>query len=281
MLTKLENNELIGYLETFGVIAFAKNIVLALLVLLIGLWIIRIILKGLRKRLMGQKVDPSLRSFLMPLVSISLKLVLFIMVIRQLGIEATSLLALITSAGLAVGLALQGSLSNFAGGVLILFTKPFKVDDFIEAKGYSGTVVDISLFYTTLKTPNGQKVVIPNSELSNASMMNYSSYPTRRLDLTFSCSYEEDFEAVKATLLEVISSNEHVLSDPEPQVLLAEFGPNTIQFKVRGWVKRENYWNAYWPIMNDVKVAFNRKQFKIPYQQMVVHIQKEDQKDTK
>jgi small conductance mechanosensitive channel len=275
-ITNIDFMNFYDYLEGRGIVDYAIQFVSALFVLLVGLWIIRIIIKSLTKRFEKSRIDPSLRSFILPLISITLKVALIITVIKQMGVETTSFIALLGTAGLAVGLALQGSLSNFAGGVLILLLKPFKVGDFIEAKGFSGTVKDIHIFYTILATPNNQKVVIPNSDLSNSSVINYSSYPTRRLELVFSCSYENDIELVRKILFDLISNHQLVLKDPEPQVLLSEYGSSSIDFKVRGWVKKEDYWGVHRDMMFAVKASFDQNNISIPYPQLDVHIQKND-----
>jgi small conductance mechanosensitive channel len=264
------------YLEDKGIVDYSIQFLSAILILIIGLWMIRILLKSMAKRFEKSKIDPSLRSFILPLISITLKVALIITVIRQIGVETTSFIALLGTAGLAVGLALQGSLSNFAGGVLILLLKPFKVGDFIEAKGFSGTVKDIHIFYTILATPNNQKVVIPNSDLSNSSVINYSAYPTRRLELVFSCAYDNDIELVRKILFDLISNHELVLKDPAPIVLLSEYGNSSIDFKVRGWVKRDDYWTLHREMMFGVKAAFDQNNITIPFPQLDVHIQKND-----
>lgn len=272
MFKDITESQVYQYLEQYGVIDKGIDLFIALIILLIGLIIIRSIRKLLLKRFEKSRIDPSLRSFAIPLISVTLKVALFITVASMIGIEMTSFIALLGTVGLAVGLALQGSLANFAGGVLILLLKPFKVGDFIEAKGFSGTVKDIHIFYTILATPNNQKVVIPNADLSNSSVMNYSAYNTRRLDLTFSCSYDNDIDLVKKILLDMIENHELILKDPLPQVILAEYANSSINFKVRGWTKLEDYWNVHWDLMHRVKSEFDRNNISIPYPQMDVHL---------
>ncbi len=189
----------------------------------------------------------------------------------MMGVEMTSFVALIGSIGLAIGLSLQGSLSNFAGGVLILLFKPFKVGDFIEVKSMSGTVKDISIFYTILSTPDNKKVVVPNSEASNSSLINYSTHPTRRIELKLSCHYNNDIELVKEVLFNLISQHELVLKDPVPVVYLAEYGNSSINFIVRGWVKSQDFWNAYYDLMFKVKGEFDKNGIVIPYPQLDVN----------
>ena len=274
IVTNFNYSTIYDYLIDQGVIIFLMDLGIALIILIMGLWIIRRITKGLSIYFDKRKLDPTVKSFITPIISVILKAALLITIFKQVGIETTSFIALLGSAGLAVGLALQGSLANFAGGVLILMLKPFKVGDFIEAKGFSGTVKDIQLFYTNLTTINGQKVVIPNGDLSNSSVINYSANPTRRLDLTFSIGYDDDINKVKAILLAYISTNKYILTKPEPpQVVLAEYADHAINFKVRGWVNSEHYWDVYWNIMHGVKEEFDKNNITIPYPQMNVHMQ--------
>lgn len=258
-------------LRELGVLAFAKNLLIAIIVLIIGLYLIRILVRIIKKQLERKRVDPSLKSFLIPVVENSLKIVLFIMVIRQVGIEATSLIALITSAGLAVGLALQGSLSNFAGGVLLLILRPFRVGDYIEVEGYSGTVENISIFYTELKSDNGQQVFIPNGDLSNASVVNYSVYPKRRIDLTISVSYQDDPFKVKAILSKLVESLPNVEKEPAPSVNLKAYTLNSIDFSLRAWVKREHYGSTLNELLPLINKTFQEEKITMPYPQVDVH----------
>jgi small conductance mechanosensitive channel len=184
----------------------------------------------------------------------------------------TSVVALLASAGLAVGLALQGSLANLAGGVLIMALRPFRVGDFIEAAGYSGTVEQIQIFYTYLRTPDNRRVIIPNAQLSNSSGINYSTNPTRRLDFIFSTSYDSDINTVKEVLSRVTGEHPSVLEDPKPQIVLGEHGDSGLNYFVRVWVDRTDYWPTRFDILEKVKIEFDKAGIEIPYQQIDIHV---------
>lgn len=252
--------------------SYGLKILYALIILFVGLKLIKWLIKRLVQRLDKSKIEPSLKSFLVPLISITLKFALILTIARMLSVEVTSFIALLGTAGFAIGLALQGSLSNFAGGVLILLLKPFKVGDYIEAQGFSGTVKDIQIFYTVLITPDNKKIVIPNSGLSNASLINYSAYSTRRLEFKISCSYDNDVIKVKEVLQQFIKSYELILEDPQPTIYLTEYGNSSITFMIRGWVKSDDYWDAYYDLMLRVKGEFDKHNISIPYPQLDIHM---------
>lgn len=262
------------YVQIYDEVAvYGLKVIIALIFLFVGLKLIKWLIKRINRRLDKSKIDPSLKSFLSPLISIVLKITLLLSVISSMfGIEVTSFVALLGSFGFALGLALQGSLSNFAGGVLILLLKPFKVGDYIEAQGFSGTVKDIHIFYTVLSTSDNKKIVIPNSGLSNSSLINYSAFPTRRLELKLSCSYENDILMVKEILEKLIMDHPLILKEPNPAVYLNEYGNSSINFLVRGWVKAGDYWTTYYDLMLSVKSEFDRHGISIPYQQLDVHM---------
>ncbi|MDF2699454.1 MAG: putative mechanosensitive ion-channel [Haloplasmataceae bacterium] len=253
-------------------VAYGLQILKVLIILFIGLKLIKWFTNHLSNRFEGSKIDPSLRSFLIPLISITLKITLFITVITMLGIEMTSFIALIGSFGLAVGLALQGSLSNFAGGVLILLFKPFKVGDVIEAKGFSGTVKDITIFYTILATADNKKIVIPNSAVSNDSVINYSSYPTRRVEIKVSCHYKNDIYKVQEILINLLKSHDLILKDPVPAVSLTAYADQSINFSAFGWVKVADFAKVYNDLMFMVKNEFDKQGIIIPHQQIDVNL---------
>jgi len=269
----LPNLNQIDYNRVYDIIVvYGLRVIVALILLFIGLKLIKWLIKHINNRLDNSKIDPSLKSFLTPLISTILKFTLILTIISMFGIQVTSFIALLGTLGFALGLALQGSLSNFAGGVLILVLKPFKVGDFIEAQGFSGTVKDIHIFYTVLSTPDNKKIVIPNSGLSNSSMINYSSYPTRRLELKISCSYDNDIFKVKEVLEKLITNHAHVLKEPKPEVFLNEYGNSSINFIIRGWVKASDYWPTYYDIMLSIKGEFDSQGLTIPYPQIDIHM---------
>ncbi|MEO1256731.1 MAG: mechanosensitive ion channel domain-containing protein, partial [Bacteroidota bacterium] len=221
-------------------------------------------------------VDPSLRPFLKSLLSAILKVMLFISVIGMVGIEATSFVAVLGAAGLAVGLALQGTLQNFAGGVIILLLKPFKVGDWIDATGYSGSVHAIQIFNTYLKTPDNKTIIIPNGQLANSSMTNYSTEPRRRVDFTFGVGYGDSTQKTRDTLMELIKADSRILEDPEPFIAVSELADSSVNFVVRVWVEAADYWGVYFEMNENVYNKFNEAGLNIPFPQMDVHLHKEN-----
>ncbi len=254
------------------IIVYGGKIVLAILVLIIGSYLIGRLKKVVGKMLDRRGVDPSLKPFLQSVIGALLKVMLFISVASMLGVEMTSFIAILGAAGLAVGLALQGSLSNFAGGVLILLLKPFKVGDFIEGAGYSGTVREIQVFYTYLTTPSNQEIIIPNAQLSNNSVQNYSFHDKRRVDMTFGIGYEDSIDKAKSILEKLISEEEGVLSDPGHDIYIEALADSSVNFKVRCWSKNEDYWTIINGFSEKVKKAFDAEGISIPFPQTDVHL---------
>ena len=255
---------------------YGPNILMALITLIIGLWIIGIISRGVGKAMTKRNVDPSLGPFLKSLISTILKIVLFISVIGMVGVEATSFVAILGAAGLAVGLALQGTLQNFAGGVIILMLKPFKVGDFLDAAGYTGTVSSIQIFNTYLKTPDNKTIIIPNGELANTSMTNFSTEPQRRVDWTFGVGYGDDADKTRAVLMDLIKADSRILTDPEPFIALSELGDSSVNFVVRVWVNSADYWGVFFDMNESVYKKFAEEGLNIPFPQMDVHLHKQD-----
>lgn len=246
----------------------------AILALIIGLWLANMITGGLSRRMEKSEVDPSLRPFLKSLVSTLLKVLVVVSVLGMVGIQMTSFIAILGAAGLAVGMALSGTLQNFAGGVMILIFKPFKVGDFIEAQGYAGTVNAIQIFNTILKTPDNKTIIIPNGGLSTASMVNYSTEPTRRVDWTFGIAYGDDIDKAKDVLRSLLATNESVLKDPAPFVELGELADSSVNFTVRAWVNAADYWTVHFYMLDMVYRRFAEEGLNIPFPQMDVHVVK-------
>jgi small conductance mechanosensitive channel len=256
-------------------VEYGPKLLLAIIVLLAGLWIIKFVLKGANRAMDRSNVDVSLRKFLGSLFGILLKVLLLISVASMIGIATTSFVAIIGAAGLAVGLALQGGLANFAGGVIILIFKPFKVGDFLEAQGYMGTVHEITIFTTILKTPDNKTVIIPNGALSNGSMVNYSTETTRRVDMVFGIGYGDSVEKAKTVLTKLADSDHRVLKDPAPQIVVGELGDNSVNFNVRLWCEASDYWGVYFDTHEKVKLAFDEAGISIPFPQRDVHLYNE------
>lgn len=257
-------------------ITYGSQVLLAIIVLLIGLKIIKKLNFFIQGRLEKSDIEDSLVSFLGSIFNVLLKIVLIITVASMLGVEITTIAALIASIGFAIGLALQGSLANFAGGVLILTLKPFKIDDYIEAAGYAGTVHDIQVFYTILNTPDNKKIIIPNANLSNTSSVNYTAYDTRRIDFQFGVGYDDDLEKVKEVLISIAENHPKLFDEPPPQIVLGEHGDSALIFYLRAWCNTEDYWPLYFELLEKVKQEFDREGINIPYPQMDVHMHKEN-----
>lgn len=251
---------------------FGPKILGALIALIIGLWIIGRINGVVRKLMHKRGVEPSLQSFLASMVGVLLKLILFIVVASMVGFETTSLVAVLGAAGLAIGLALQGSLANFAGGVLILLFKPYKVGDLVEAQGEFGEVQEIQIFNTILANPNNQRVILPNGAVSNGSIKNYTSLGKLRIDLAFGIAYGDDIKIARDALLKVMNDHPKVLQDPAPGVHVAELGDNSVNLQVRPWATPTDYWDVYFDVMEQGKLALDAAGISIPFPQRDVHM---------
>lgn len=259
---------------TSGIISIALKIVIALLIFAIGRWIIKRIRKVMNRIMTKREVDVSLRAFLMSLVSITLMLFLIIIIIGVLGIDTTSFIALFASAGLAIGMALSGTLQNFAGGVMILLFRPFRVGDFIEAQGQSGTVKEIQLIHTLLNTPDNKTILLPNGPVSTGIINNYSREPRRRVDWTFGIAYGDDYDVARATIAELLAGDERVAKDPEPFIALTALADSSVNIVVRAWVDSSEYWSVYFDMNERVYKVFGTKGLNIPFPQMDVHLYK-------
>lgn len=252
--------------------AYAPKVVLAIITLIVGMWLINRFVSVLDKKL-GQK-DPTLNKFLCGLISAILKVMLLISVASMIGIATTSFIAVIGAAGLAIGLALQGSLANFAGGVLILIFKPFKVGDTIEAQGFLGAVAEIQILYTVVNTFDNRRIVIPNGSLSNATLVNVSIYDKRRCDMTFGIHYDDDIDKAKAILQRLFDEDERSLKDPEPRICVGALGDSSVDLMFRAWVATDDLWPYYWDMQEKVKKAFDAEGITIPFPQRDVHMYK-------
>ncbi|WP_208592037.1 mechanosensitive ion channel family protein [Gracilibacillus suaedae] len=254
------------------VVDYGTRLVFAIITLIVGFPIIKLITKIIGSRMEKSKLDESLKPFLLSVISAILKVLLVITVIGILEVPMASFVAVIGAAGLAVGLAFQGSLANFAGGVLLLTLRPFRVGDYIEGGGYGGTVKAIQILYTELITPDNKVIFIPNGSLSNAGIVNYSVNSTRRVDFTFGVGYEADTQHVLQSLESVVNSHSAVLQDPEPFIRLSSHGDSAVEYTVRVWVNAEDYWDVHFDILEQVKTKFDQENISIPYPQMDVHV---------
>ena len=245
------------------------NVLSALLILIIGLFIVNMITKLAKKVMRKSSIDITLEKFLGNLLGWGLKILLIISVISKLGVETTSFAAILAAAGLAVGLALQGSLSNFAGGVLIMIFKPFKIGDLIEGQGEIGVVKEIEIFTTKLTGLSNKEIIIPNGSLSNGNIVNYTTEGTRRVDLVFGVSYDADIKQTKNVLMDVLTSHPKILKDPAPGVTVSELADSSVNFAVRPWCKTEHYWDVYFEVTENVKEALDKANIDIPYPHQV------------
>ncbi|MCP4992063.1 MAG: mechanosensitive ion channel [Colwellia sp.] len=253
-------------------LAYAPKLALSVLTLLVGLWIISGISKLVKSSMDRSKVDPTLIPFMGSLVSWILKVLLFISVASMVGIATTSFVAVLGAAGLAVGLALQGSLANFAGGVLIMIFKPYKVGDLIESQGHLGVVKEVQIFNTILLSPQSKRIIIPNGATSNGSVVNYTVEGLIRVDLSVGVSYDADIDQTKAVLMDVLTSNNQVLQEPAPFVGLSEMADSSVNFVVRPHCLPEHYWDVYFGVNEAVKKALDKNAIAIPFPQRDVHL---------
>jgi len=248
-------------------------LVSAVLIFVVGRWIIRLLKKLIKRAFIKKEVEISLQKFLLNVVTWSLNILLFIIVVTQLGVQTSAFVAMIGAAGLAVGLALQGSLANFAGGILILLLKPFKVGDYIEVKsGESGTVHEIDIFHTRLITPQNQMVVIPNGDVSNNSITNYTHLGTRRTWFNIGVSYDTDLKQAKDILLEVIKNNQYAFEDPAPQVVVTELGDSAVNLSIRATTSLDNFWTMNEELIINCKKALDNAGIEIPFPQRDLHV---------
>lgn len=252
-------------------IEVGKDVIGALLIYIIGRFIIKQISRLLAKLLEKRKLEVSVQTFLKSLVNLLLNMVMAFAIIGKLGVETTSFAALLASAGVAIGMALSGNLSNFAGGLIILVFKPFRVGDYIDGPSASGTVNEIQIFHTIIATTDNRIVFVPNGQMSSNAVTNYSKMSTRRLEWTFGVEYGEDFDRVKAVLQKIISADSRILTTPEPFIALGELGASSVDIKVRVWVNAADYWDVHFDMNRIVYATFNKEGIGFPYPQITVH----------
>jgi len=256
------------------IVEYGTSLIYALVVLVIGLWIVKMITGSFKKMMLKSKLDDSLIPFLSSLIGTILKVMVVISALGMLGIEMTSFIAILGAAGLAVGMALSGTLQNFAGGVMILIFKPFKVGDFINAQGHSGSVKEIQIFNTILNTPDNKIIIIPNGGLSTGSMTNYSAMNTRRVDWTFGIAYGDNVEKAEEVLKKLIADDKRIFTDPEPFIAVSELADSSVNLVVRVWVNSADYWGVFFNMNKKVYQTFEKEGLNIPFPQMDVHLDK-------
>jgi len=256
------------------------NIISAAVVLVVGIWAAKFI-KKLVVTLMEKKgIEPMLISFASSITYVALIAFVIIAALGQLGVQTTSFIAIIGAAGLAIGLSLQASLSNFASGVMIIFFRPFKVGDFVEAGGVSGVVEGIQIFSTRMRTGDNKAIIVPNSSITGSNITNYSAKDTRRVDLVFGIGYDDDINQAKNVLADIVKKEKRILKDPEPLIAVSELADSSVNFIVRPWVKTEDYSGVYYALTEAVKLRFDKEDISIPYPQQDVYMhQTSEQKD--
>ena len=264
---EFNSDEIMAMVQGFGL-----RLIYAVLVIVIGLWIANATTSAVKKTMNKRGVDPSLQPFLGGIIGTLLKVMVCISAISMLGVQMTSFVAILGAAGLAVGMALSGMLSNFAGGVMILIFKPFKAGDFIEAQGHMGTVSEIQIFNTILLTPDNKTIIIPNGGLSTGSMTNFSTEPQRRVDMTFGIGYGDDTAKAREVMMGLINADDRILKDPEPFVAVSELADSSVNFVVRVWCNAADYWGIYFDMQEKIYNTFNTEGLNIPFPQMDVHV---------
>ena len=267
----MDFNNIIPSLQAFAAL-YGLKIIGAIVIFVVGRWVARA-LRNVIKRMMAKgDVDETLISFVGNLTYIALLAFVIIAALNQLGIQTTSFIAVIGAAGLAIGLALQGSLANFAAGVLMIIFRPFKAGDYIEGAGVAGVVEEIQIFATQLKTPDNKTIIVPNAKMMGDNITNYSAKDTRRMDMVIGVGYSDDLKKVREILEDILAKDDRILEDPAPTIGVLELGDNSVNFAVRPWVKTEDYWGAYFDVTETVKRRFDEDGISIPFPQRDVHL---------
>ncbi len=270
-------NSIVEFLANNGidsttVVGFAKNLVAALLIFYIGRWVVGLVVRAMRKMMQKQDVDKTLESFVCNLVRMALLVVVIIAAIGKLGIQTASFIAIFGAAGLAIGLALQGSLSNFAAGVLIVLFRPYKVGDWVEAAGISGGVEQVQILTTILKTGDNKQIIVPNSQIMNSIITNYSANDTRRVDMVVGVSYDDDLDKVRSTIEELVSADDRILEEPACTIAVSALADSSVNFAVRPWVKTADYWGVMFDLTEAIKKRFDQEGISFPFPQQDVHL---------
>ena len=252
------------------------DIVIALAIFFIGRWVIKQLIKVLERVLRKSSVDDMLVNFIGSIANVVLLLFVIVASLNQLGVDTTSLIALLGAAGLAIGLSLQDSLKNFAAGVMLIIFKPFREGDFVEAAGVSAVVEKIQIFNSVMRTGDNREVIVPNGAIYSGVIINYSARDTRRVDMVFGIGYDDDLRKAKAVLTEIVEADERILKDPAPVIAVSELADSSVNFVVRPWVNSADYWAVLWETTEAVKLRFDEEGISIPYPQMDVHLHKQE-----
>lgn len=255
-----------------SVMNFIINLAYAAVILFAGIWIAGRLKSWVKNLMLGKNVDPMLASFLSSIAHVLLLAFIVIAALSKLGVQTTSLVAIIGAAGLAIGLSLQSSLSNFASGVMIIAFRPFNVGDFIDAGGVMGVVEGIQIFSTRMRTGDNKAIIVPNSNITGSTITNFSAKDTRRVDMVFGVSYSDDLKRTRQVLQELVDADERILEEPAPVIAVSELGDSSINFIVRPWVNSADYWQVYWDMNEAVKLRFDEEGISIPFPQRDVHM---------
>ncbi len=255
---------------------FGMKVLIALVIFFVGRLIARLVTKGLHNVMQSQEVDKILETFVCNLAYWALMIFVIIAAINQIGVQTTSLIAIMGAAGLAIGLALQGSLANFASGVLIVMFRPYRVGDFVEAAGIAGVVLQVQILTTILKTGDNKQIIVPNGQIMNSIITNYSALDTRRVDMTVGVSYDDDLDKVRSTIQELVNADERILKDPECLIAVSELADSSVNFTVRPWVNTADYWGVMFDLTEAIKKRFDKDGISFPFPQQDVHIYKNE-----
>lgn len=271
-------NQILDYIEKNQdiIISTAINLTVAILIFYIGRWLAKGVSSLVGKALLHRKVDRAVVSFLTSIVYAAILIAVALIALSHLGIQTASFIAILGAAGLAVALALQGSLSNFASGVLIIVFRPFKAGDFVEVASISGVVERIDIFQTIFKTVDNKKIILPNSQITGGAIINYSAEPKRRVDLTIGISYDSDLRKAKQILQQIVDTDSRILKEPLPVIAVSALADSSVNLIVRSWVEAADYWPVYWDTLEQVKLTFDQEGIEIPYPQMSLHLKKEE-----
>lgn len=267
----MDMNTIIPKLQELAVF-YGIKIIIAVVIFIVGRWIAKALKNFIQQMMAKRNVETTIASFICNMSYATLMTIVIIAALNQFGIQTASLIAIVGAAGLAIGLALQGSLANFAAGFLMLIFRPFKTGDYIEGAGTQGTVEEIHLFTIQLKTPDNKTVIIPNAKLMGDNIINYSAKDKRRVDLVIGVSYSDNLSKVRQVLEDVLSKDNRVLKDPAPTIAVMELGDNSVNFAVRPWAKTDDYWNVYFDLTEDIKKRFDAESISIPFPQRDVHL---------
>ncbi len=281
-MNELQMSDLTGFdwaglwetIQTAG-LNFGMKAVIALVIFFVGRMIARLVTKGLHNVMQSQEVDKILETFVCNLAYWALMIFVIIAAINQIGVQTTSLIAIMGAAGLAIGLALQGSLANFAAGVLIVMFRPYRVGDFVEAAGISGVVLQVQILTTILKTGDNKQIIVPNGQIMNSIITNYSANDTRRIDMTVGVSYDDDLDKVRSTIQQLVNADDRILKDPECLIAVSALADSSVNFTVRPWVKTADYWSVMFDLSEAIKKRFDKEGISFPFPQQDVHIYKQ------